>query len=56
MEPIITLLIMFAIIGVVAYVLITLVPMPAQIRTLIIVAAVLSCLLMMLRAVGGVSL
>ena len=34
----------------------TLVPMPAQIRTVIIVVAVLICLLIVLRAFGGVDL
>jgi hypothetical protein len=53
MTGIIELLIILAIVGVVAWVLVSLIPMPAQVRTLIIVVAVLICLLVVLRAFGG---
>jgi hypothetical protein len=52
----IELLVTLAIIGLIAWVLTALVPMPQQIKTVIIVVAVLICLLIVLRAFGGVDL
>ena len=52
----IELLVLLAIIGLIAWAIITAVPMPSQIRTVIIVVAVLFCLLIVLRAFGGVDL
>ena len=49
----IELLIYLAVIGLVAWALTQLVPMPQPVRTVIIVVAVLICLLMVLRAFGG---
>jgi hypothetical protein len=54
MTGIVELLVLLAIIGLVAWVLVSLVPMPSQIRTVIIVVAVLICLLVVLRAFGGI--
>jgi hypothetical protein len=49
----IELLIMLALVGLVAWVLTRLVPMPNEVRTVIIVVAVLLCLLIVWRAIGG---
>ena len=56
MVGVIELLVFLAIIGLVAWALISLVPMPSQVRTIIIVVAVLICLLIVLRAFGGLEL
>ena len=56
MIGIIELLIIIAIIGLIAWALIQLVPMPAPIRTVIVVVAVLFCLLLVLRSLGGLDL
>jgi hypothetical protein len=52
----IELLIFIAIIGLFAWALTQLVPMPPQIKTVIVVAAVLICLLLVLRAFGGAAI
>lgn len=52
MGGIIELLVILAIIGLIAWAIVTLVPMPSQIRTIIIVVAALCCLLVVLRAFG----
>lgn len=49
----ISLLVVLAVIGVVAYVLVTFVPMPAPIRTVIIVVACLIAVLIAWRAFGS---
>jgi len=49
----IELLILISIIGLIAWALTQLVPMPAPIKTVVIVIAVLFCLLLVLRAFGG---
>lgn len=51
---IIQLLVILAIIGLVAWALVTAVPMPQPIRTVIIVVATLLCLLIVLQAFGGI--
>jgi hypothetical protein len=51
--PIILLLVWLAIVGVIAWALVTYVPMPAAIRTVIIIAAVICCVLIVIQAVGG---
>lgn len=56
MTGIIELLIILAIIGLVAWLLIELVPMPRQVRTVIIFVAVLVCLLVLLRYLGVANL
>jgi hypothetical protein len=53
---VIELLVTLAIIGLIAWVLTRLVPMPNEVRTVIIVVALLACLLIVLRAFGGVDL
>lgn len=50
--PILLLLVWFALIGLVAWLLITYVPMPAPIKTVIVVAAVVACVLILLSAMG----
>jgi len=50
--PILLLLVWFAVIGVVAWLLIRFVPMPAPIQTVIVVAAVVVCVLILLSATG----
>jgi hypothetical protein len=49
---VVELLVLLAIVGLVAWALVSLVPMPSQIRTVILVVAVLICLLIVLRAFG----
>lgn len=56
MGGIIELLVIIAIIGLFAWALTQLVPMPPQIKTVIYVVAVLFCLLLILRARGGMEL
>lgn len=53
MIGILELLIILAIIGLFAWALIKLVPMPHPFPTVIIVVAVLFCLLIVLRSIGG---
>lgn len=48
----IELLVTLAIVGLIAWALVQLVPMPSQVRTVIVVVAVLICLLIVLRAFG----
>jgi hypothetical protein len=55
MTGIVELLIVLAIIGLIAWVLITLIPMPQPIRTVIVVVALLMCLLLVLRSIGGLN-
>ncbi len=50
--PIILLLVYLALIGVIAWLLVTFIPMPDQIRKVIIGAAVVCCVLLVLEAVG----
>ena len=56
MFGIVELLVLLAIIGLIAWALISLVPMPSQIKTIIVVVAVLFCLLVVLRAFGGIAM
>jgi hypothetical protein len=49
---ILLLLLMIALVGVVAWALVSYVPMPAAIRTVIIVVAVMACVLYALHAMG----
>ena len=48
----ITLLVMIAVIGLIAYTLITLIPMPQPMRTVIIAVAVLIAIILVVRAFG----
>ena len=50
--PIIYLLVYLALIGVVAWLLVTYIPMPPPIKTVIVVAAVVCCILLVLDATG----
>lgn len=50
--PIITLLVALALVGVVAYLLVTYVPMTPGIKNLISIAAVIICVLILLEAFG----
>ncbi len=50
--PIILLLFWFAIIGLIAWALITYVPMPQPIKTVIVIAAVVFCVIILLQALG----
>ena len=52
MTGIVELLVILAIIGLIAWAIISIVPMPPQVRTVIIAAAVLICLLVLLRYLG----
>ena len=52
MTGIIELLIILAIVGLVAWVIVTMIPMPAPIQKVIIVVAVLLCILIVVRALG----
>lgn len=54
MTGMIELLIYIAIIGLVAWVLVQLVPMPAAVRTALIAVAILIILLVVLRSLGGI--
>jgi hypothetical protein len=56
MTGMLELLIYIAIIGLVVWVLIQLVPMPAAVRTALVAVAVLIILLMVLRSFGGIDL
>lgn len=49
---IVMLLVMLAFIGVVAWALVTYVPMPAPVKTVIIIVAVVACVLYALSAMG----
>ena len=48
----ITLLVMLAVIGLIAYVLISIVPMPQPMRTVIIAVAILIAIILIVRAFG----
>jgi hypothetical protein len=48
----IELILLMALIGVIAWAIVTYVPMPQPIRTVIIVAAAIFCILLLLRALG----
>jgi hypothetical protein len=48
----IELLLFMAVIGLVAWALVTYVPMPAPVKTVIVVAAALICVLLLVRALG----
>lgn len=50
--PMITLLIMVCIIGVIAWALITYLPLPPIFRTVVILIAILICLVLIMRALG----
>ena len=50
--PILALLFWFAIIGLIAWALIRFIPMPSAIATVITVAAVIFCILILLQAMG----
>ena len=50
--PILLLLLWFAIIGLIAWALITYLPMPQAIKTVITVAAAICCILILLSALG----
>lgn len=50
--PILMLLVWFALIGLIAWALITYVPMPQSIKTVIVIAAVLFCVIILLQALG----
>ncbi len=49
---IVMLLLILAVIGVVAWALVTYIPMPAPIKTVIIIVAVVACVLYALHAMG----
>lgn len=53
---IVSLLVVIAIIGLIAWALTQLVPMPAPMQTVIVVVAVLFCLLLVLQVVGFVDI
>jgi hypothetical protein len=50
--PVLLLLLWFAIIGLVAWLLIKFIPMPQAIQTLIVIAAAVACVLILLQAMG----
>jgi hypothetical protein len=50
--PIITLIVWMAVIGLIAWVVTTYIPMPPPIKSVIVIAAVIICVLILLQALG----